>query len=82
MAVAALIGFGAKAGAAPLHIWLPRAHPIAPTHVSALMSGVTIMIALYGADVLPVDLRIAGCPPAPAAIAAALLRLVDARRID
>jgi len=34
------------------------------------------------ADILPVDLRIPGCPPAPEAIAAALLRLVDARRID
>jgi hydrogenase-4 component B len=48
VAVAALVGFGAKAGAAPLHVWLPRAHPIAPTHVSALMSGVMIKIALYG----------------------------------
>jgi hydrogenase-4 component B len=42
-----LIGFGTKAGAVPLHIWLPRAHPIAPSHVSALMSGVMIKTAIY-----------------------------------
>jgi hydrogenase-4 component B len=46
--VAALIGFGAKAGVMPLHTWLPRAHPIAPAPVSALMSGVMLKIALYG----------------------------------
>src|SRR5262249_4675419 len=46
--VACLIGFGAKAGAVPLHIWLPRAHPVAPSHVSALMSGVMIKTAVYG----------------------------------
>ncbi|HWR41539.1 hydrogenase 4 subunit B [Sporomusa sp.] len=44
----ALIGFGAKAGMIPLHIWLPRAHPAAPSHVSALMSGVMIKTAIYG----------------------------------
>jgi hydrogenase-4 component B len=48
VAIAALIGFGAKAGMMPLHVWLPRAHPLAPAHVSALMSGVMIKIALYG----------------------------------
>ena len=42
------IGFGAKAGVVPLHIWLPRAHPAAPSHVSALLSGVMIKTALYG----------------------------------
>ncbi|MGD9734671.1 MAG: proton-conducting transporter membrane subunit [Solirubrobacterales bacterium] len=46
--VAALIGFGTKAGLMPLHAWLPRAHPVAPSHVSALMSGVMIKVALYG----------------------------------
>jgi hydrogenase-4 component B len=46
--VAALIGFGTKAGLMPLHSWLPRAHPVAPSHVSALMSGVMIKVALYG----------------------------------
>jgi len=44
----ALIGFGTKAGLVPLHIWLPRAHPVAPSHVSALMSGVMIKMAMYG----------------------------------
>jgi len=46
--VCALIGFGTKAGMVPLHIWLPRAHPAAPSHVSALMSGVMIKTAIYG----------------------------------
>lgn len=48
VAVAALIGFGTKAGLVPLHSWLPRAHPVAPAHLSALMSGVMIKVALYG----------------------------------
>jgi hydrogenase-4 component B len=43
-----LIGFGAKAGLIPLHIWLPRAHPAAPSHISALMSGVMVKTAIYG----------------------------------
>ncbi|MEK6603713.1 MAG: hydrogenase 4 subunit B, partial [Nitrospirota bacterium] len=46
--VAALIGFGTKAGIVPLHVWLPYAHPAAPSHVSALMSGVMIKTAIYG----------------------------------
>ena len=45
---AAIIGFGTKAGLMPLHSWLPRAHPVAPSHISALMSGVMIKVALYG----------------------------------
>jgi hydrogenase-4 component B len=44
----ALIGFGAKAGLVPLHVWLPEAHPAAPSPVSALMSGVMLKTALYG----------------------------------
>lgn len=44
----ALIGFGAKAGLVPLHVWLPEAHPAAPSHVSALMSGVMIKLGVYG----------------------------------
>ena len=44
----ALIGFGAKAGLVPFHVWLPEAHPAAPSHVSALMSGVMIKMGLYG----------------------------------
>ena len=44
----ALGGFGAKAGMLPLHIWLPEAHPAAPSPVSALMSGVMLKTAIYG----------------------------------
>ena len=44
----ALVGFGTKAGLVPFHIWLPEAHPAAPSHVSALMSGVMIKMGLYG----------------------------------
>ena len=50
IAVAAIIGFGTKAGLMPLHVWLPRAHPIAPTPVSALMSGVMIKVAALRPD--------------------------------
>jgi len=46
--VFALIGFGMKAGLVPIHIWLPEAHPVAPSHISALMSGVMLKIAVYG----------------------------------
>jgi hydrogenase-4 component B len=44
----ALLGAGSKAGLVPLHIWLPLAHPAAPSHVSALMSGVMTKVAVYG----------------------------------
>jgi len=44
----AVFGFGAKAGLLPLHVWLPDAHPAAPSPFSALMSGVMLKIALYG----------------------------------
>jgi len=43
-----LIGFGTKAGFVPLHVWLPEAHPAAPSHISALMSGVMIKMGIYG----------------------------------
>src|SRR5712691_9700682 len=46
--VLGLVGFGTKAGMIPLHIWLPQAHPVAPAHVSALMSGVMIKLGIYG----------------------------------
>jgi len=56
----ALFGFGVKAGLFPIHIWLPDAHPAAPSHVSALMSGVLIKTGIYGI------LRILSLlPPAP-----------------
>jgi hydrogenase-4 component B len=44
----ALVGFGLKAGLFPLHVWLPSAHANAPSHVSAIMSGVTIKVGIYG----------------------------------
>jgi len=44
----AFVGFGTKAGIIPLHLWLPKAHPIAPSPVSALMSGVMLKTAVYG----------------------------------
>ena len=44
----AVLGFGAKAGILPLHLWLPEAHPAAPSPVSALMSGVMLKTAIYG----------------------------------
>ena len=46
--VLAFFGFGAKAGMVPLHVWLPEAHPAAPSPVSALMSGVMLKTAIYG----------------------------------
>jgi formate hydrogenlyase subunit 3/multisubunit Na+/H+ antiporter MnhD subunit len=44
----AIIGFGTKAGFMPFHVWLPEAHPAAPSHVSAVMSGVMIKTGIYG----------------------------------
>jgi hydrogenase-4 component B len=49
------LGFGSKAGVIPLHIWLPRAHPAAPSHVSALLSGVMIKLGVYGLTRLGFD---------------------------
>ena len=46
--VLAFIGFGSKAGMVPLHVWLPRAHPEAPSHVSALMSAAMVKLGVYG----------------------------------
>ncbi|MEA2768200.1 MAG: hydrogenase-4 component, partial [Acetobacteraceae bacterium] len=46
--IVALVGAGSKAGLVPLHVWLPLAHPAAPSHVSALMSGVMTKVAIYG----------------------------------
>jgi len=71
IAVAAIIGFGTKAGLMPMHAWLPRAHPIAPAHVSAVMSGVMVAVAAYGLIRVLVD----WFGPAPAWVGAALLVL-------
>lgn len=57
----ALVGFGTKAGFMPLHVWLPEAHPAAPSYVSALMSGVMIKTGIYG---LLRTLTFLGAPPA------------------
>jgi hydrogenase-4 component B len=46
--ILALVGCGTKAGVIPFHVWLPRAHPVAPSHISALMSGVMLKVGIYG----------------------------------
>ncbi len=46
--VLAVVGFGTKAGLIPFHVWLPEAHPAAPSHVSAVMSGVMVNMGIYG----------------------------------
>ncbi len=61
IAVAAIVGFGTKAGLMPMHAWLPRAHPIAPSFISALMSGVMVAVAAYGLIRVLVDWL--GTPP-------------------
>jgi hydrogenase-4 component B len=57
----ALFGFGVKAGLFPLHIWLPSAHANAPSHVSAILSGVAIKMGIYGI------VRFSGWLPVPVA---------------
>lgn len=57
--VLALLGFGLKAGIMPLHVWLPSSHAIAPSHVSAVMSGVIIKMGIYGL------VRVTGLIPDP-----------------
>jgi hydrogenase-4 component B len=59
--ILAILGAGSKAGLVPLHVWLPLAHPAAPSHVSALMSGVMTKVAVYGFIRIVFDL---GGPPA------------------
>ena len=56
----ALIGFGSKAGIVPAHVWLPEAHPAAPSHASALMSGAMIKVGIYA---LVRMLTLLGTPP-------------------
>jgi formate hydrogenlyase subunit 3/multisubunit Na+/H+ antiporter MnhD subunit len=60
------VGFGSKAGLLPLHAWLPKAHPQAPSHISALMSGAMLKVALYGFILVVVKVL----PPLPAAYGA------------
>jgi hydrogenase-4 component B len=56
-----LLGFGIKAGLVPLHVWLPVAHPVAPSNISALMSGVLIKTGIYG--LVRVCFEFLGPPP-------------------
>lgn len=46
--ICVLLGFGAKAGMFPLHVWLPKAHPVAPSPASALLSGILTKVGIYG----------------------------------
>ncbi|MDQ4430351.1 hydrogenase 4 subunit B [Yokenella regensburgei] len=54
--ILAFLGFGAKAGMLPLHSWLPKAHPAAPSHASALMSGVMVKVGIFGIIKVGIDL--------------------------
>lgn len=54
--ILAFLGFGAKAGMIPLHGWLPKAHPAAPSHASAMMSGVMVKIGIFGIIKVGIDL--------------------------
>jgi hydrogenase-4 component B len=62
------IGFGSKAGLVPLHAWLPKAHPEAPSHISALMSGAMLKVALYGFLLVLIEIL----PPLPIGYAVAV----------
>ena len=66
-----LVGFGVKAGMIPLHVWLPEAHPAAPSPISALMSGVLIKTGIYGV----VRVCVAGLGPPPLAWGGVVLGL-------
>jgi hydrogenase-4 component B len=63
--VLALIGFGVKAGMMPFHVWLPIAHPQAPSNISALMSGVMLKTAIYGMIRVIFGFLLAGSVPSP-----------------
>jgi hydrogenase-4 component B len=66
----ALLGFGVKAGVVPLHVWLPEAHAVAPSHVSALMSGAMVKLGYYG--LLRVVFALGGAPAEFGTLLAAL----------
>ena len=63
--VLSLLGFGAKAGIAPMHVWLPEAHPAAPSHISALLSGAMINAGLYGGIIRSCEFVAPSAPPRP-----------------
>jgi hydrogenase-4 component B len=66
-----VVGFGTKAGIVPLHVWLPRAHPVAPSPVSAVMSGVMIKAGVFGIVLFGIDIL----GPGPAWWGVAILAL-------
>jgi hydrogenase-4 component B len=69
-------GFGVKAGIIPLHIWLPEAHPVAPSNISALMSGIVIKCGIYG--MARVFFEFLGMPPLWAGITVLIVGVVSA----
>jgi hydrogenase-4 component B len=69
-------GFGVKAGVIPLHIWLPEAHPVAPSNISALMSGIVIKAGIYG--MARVFFEFLGIPPVWAGILVLIVGVVSA----
>lgn len=71
-----LLGAGSKAGLVPLHVWLPLAHPAAPSHVSALMSGVMTKVAVYG--FIRVEFDLLGPPAWPASVVVLALGSITA----
>jgi hydrogenase-4 component B len=71
-----LLGAGSKAGLVPLHVWLPLAHPAAPSHVSALMSGVMTKVAIYSFIRVVFDLL--GPPTWPASVIVLFLGSITA----
>jgi hydrogenase-4 component B len=70
------LGFAGKAGVIPLHVWLPLAHPAAPSHVSALMSGVMIKLGVYG--LVRLSFEWLGAPPPGWGVAVMLAGTVSA----
>ncbi len=76
LAALALVGFGMKAGLMPLHFWLPEAHPVAPSHASAVLSAVVLKMGVYGL------LRfISFCPSVPESWGVVLLALGSASAV-
>lgn len=71
-----LVGFGGKAGLVPLHAWLPLAHPEAPSHISALMSGAMLKVAVYG--FVMVYIKVLGPIPSSFGVIVVVLGLVTA----
>ncbi|BEP28446.1 proton-conducting transporter transmembrane domain-containing protein [Helicovermis profundi] len=74
--VLALFGFGAKAGFMPLHAWLPKAHPSAPSNASALMSGLMLKVAIYG--LIRVSFYFIGLVSLPFSLALVIIGVITA----